>query len=48
METYQQQIETILGHMRPITLEEMSGVKLMKRTDTKYVTDIATLVRLLS
>lgn len=34
--------------MRPITLEEMSGVKLMKRTDTKYVTDIATLVRLLS
>ncbi len=33
--------------MRPITLEEMSSVKLMKRTDSKYVTDIATLVLLL-
>lgn len=33
--------------MRPISLEEMSGVKLMNRTDSKYVTDIATLVRLL-
>lgn len=34
--------------MRPITLEEMSGVKLMKRTDTKYVTDVDTLIRLLT
>ncbi|MBP3227957.1 MAG: polyphosphate polymerase domain-containing protein [Bacteroidaceae bacterium] len=47
METFQAQIESILAQMRPITLEEMSSVKLMKRNDSKYVTDIATLVRLL-
>lgn len=47
MEQYHAQIKKILEQMRPITLEEMSSVKLMKRTDTKYVTDIVTLVRLL-
>lgn len=48
METHIAEITRILGLMRPITLEEMSGVKLMKRTDTKYVTDISTLVKLLT
>ncbi len=33
--------------MPRITLEEMSGVKLLNRTDMKFVTDIATLERLL-
>ena len=47
MGEYQAQIEKTLGQMRPITLEEMSSVKLMKRTDSKYVTDVPTLVRLL-
>lgn len=33
--------------MSPITLEEMSAVKLMKRNDTKYVTNVPTLISLL-
>ena len=31
----------------PITLDEMSGVKLLNRTDTKFVTNVPTLMRLL-
>lgn len=47
MELYQTQIEKTLKLMRPITLEQMASVKLMKRTDSKYVTNLATLVQLL-
>ena len=31
----------------PITLEEMDSIKLMNRIDSKYLTDEATLVRVL-
>ena len=37
-----------LEALRPITLEEMDSIKLMNRTDTKYLTDEMTLVRILS
>lgn len=43
-----QKIEQLAGEMPPITLEEMSSVRLMKRTDQKFVTNVATLVRLLA
>lgn len=41
------QIEELAGAMPPITLAEMSSVRLMRRTDQKYVTNTATLIRLL-
>lgn len=37
----------ILNHYDPITLDEMSGIKLMNRTDTKFVTNETMLRRLL-
>ena len=37
----------ILKGFAPISLEQMSGVKLMNRTDTKFVTDMSHLCRLL-
>lgn len=37
----------IVSTMRPITLEQMGGVKLMNRTDIKFVTTEAMLLRLL-
>ncbi len=37
----------VLALMPPITLEEMKAVKLMKRNDTKYVTNFNTLCELL-
>ena len=37
----------LLREFAPISLEEMSGVKLMNRTDTKFVTNQATLCQLL-
>ena len=40
-------IEERIRSFQPITLEEMSGVKLMNRTDTKFVTTQAQLLRLL-
>lgn len=40
-------IPEILGSYEPITLEEMSGIRLMNRTDTKFVTNEAMLCRLL-
>lgn len=40
-------IESILKGFRPIQLEGMSRVRLMNRTDTKYVTTVPQLVRLL-
>ena len=40
-------ILSLLSAMKSISLEEMSAVKLMKRNDTKYVTNVPTLMRLL-
>ena len=37
----------ILSKFDPITLEEMSSVKLMNRTDTKFVTNLDKLRQLL-
>lgn len=40
-------ILSLLSEMKTISLEEMSAVKLMKRNDTKYVTNVPSLMRLL-
>ena len=40
-------IDELLDALAPITLEQMSGVKLMNRTDTKFVTNTAKLCQLL-
>ena len=40
-------MEEILRQFKPITLAEMSGVKLMNRTDTKFVTTMPRLMELL-
>ena len=40
-------MEDILRQYAPITLDEMTGVKLLNRTDTKFVTNVPTLMRLL-
>ena len=40
-------MEDLLRRYDPITLDEMSGVKLLNRTDTKFVTNVPTLMRLL-
>ncbi|MBQ8454117.1 MAG: polyphosphate polymerase domain-containing protein [Bacteroidaceae bacterium] len=40
-------IDTLLANLKPITLEEMSSIRLMNRTDTKFVTNKETLARLL-
>ena len=37
----------LLASFEPITLDEMKGVKLMNRTDTKFVTTMPMLTRLL-
>ena len=41
------QILALLDNLKPITLEEMSGIRLMNRTDTKFVTNKEKLVELL-
>lgn len=41
------QIKSLLYSMMPITLEEMTGIKLMNRLDTKYVASKSQLVELL-
>jgi len=41
------QMQDILNYFEPITLEQMSGVKLMNRTDTKFVTNREKLQELL-
>ncbi len=41
------QLENIVSTFAPITLSEMSGVKLMNRTDTKFVTTLPKLIELL-
>ncbi len=40
-------IDELLGTLEPITLAEMSNVKLMNRTDTKFVTNLQKLKQLL-
>ena len=40
-------IDELLANLKPITLEEMADIRLMNRTDTKFVTDKQTLARLL-
>ncbi len=40
-------MEELLRQMQPITLEQMSSVKLMNRTDTKFVTTMPRLLLLL-
>ena len=40
-------LEDLLKEMQPITLAEMSGVKLMNRTDTKFVTTMPRLLELI-
>lgn len=40
-------IDELLTKLQPITLEEMSSIRLMNRTDTKFVTSKENLVRLL-
>ncbi len=42
-----QKIAELLARLTPITLEEMSGIRLMNRTDTKFVTNKENLARLL-
>lgn len=42
-----EQILSLLQELKPITLDEMSAVKLMNRTDTKYVTSKQRLCQLL-
>lgn len=40
-------MDNLITQMAPISLDEMSGIKLMNRTDTKFVTTMDQLVRLL-
>ena len=47
MHDVDREIEGVLGNMTPITLEQMSGIRLMNRLDTKYVASKEQLVRLL-
>lgn len=42
-----ERIDELLGQLEPITLEQMSSIRLMNRTDTKFVTSKENLVRLL-
>lgn len=40
-------INELLQHLEPITLEQMSSIRLMNRTDTKFVTNKENLAKLL-
>ncbi len=40
-------IDELLANLQPITLEEMLDIRLMNRTDTKFVTNKETMARLL-
>ena len=40
-------MDTIINKFSPITLDEMSNVKLMNRVDTKFVTTMPRLLQLL-
>lgn len=48
MEKQGETLETLVGALPPITLEEMSSIRLMNRTDRKFLTDIGTLRQLLA
>ena len=41
------EIQSLLGHLPPITLEQMESIKLMNRLDTKYVATKRQLMELL-
>ncbi len=43
----QDNIRSLVEQLPPITLDEMKSIRLMKRTDTKFVTNKETLARLL-
>ena len=43
-----QKLRSIVQTMSPISLEEMSSIRLMKRMDQKFVTDANTLICLLA
>ena len=47
METIMKEIETALASFEPISLSQMSGIKLMNRIDTKYMIDVRLLPKLL-
>ena len=47
MNSYVNQIKEVLQQFGPIGLEQMMGVKLMNRTDTKYVVRLPKLIELL-
>lgn len=47
-ESHDTQIDRLLGAMQPISLEQMKSIRLMKRTDQKYVTDLPRLMQLLA
>ena len=47
MEELLSTIDTKLSQMDPISLEQMSGIKLMNRIDTKYLVDVRRLPALL-
>ncbi len=47
MMTPYEQIDATIAALTPISLEEMSAVKMMNRTDTKYVVPVAALAQLL-
>lgn len=47
MENASSRILELVGKLPPITLDEMHAIRLMNRTDTKFVTDRVTLERLL-
>lgn len=46
MEVYKE-IVSLLEEMSPISLDDMSSIRLMKRTDTKFLTNLPTLLKLL-
>lgn len=48
MEEKDSKIQELLNSMQPITLEQMSGIKLMNRLDTKYVASKSQLIQLLA
>lgn len=47
MENQYSKLQALLDELPPITLEEMSGIRLMNRTDTKFVTTLPVLEHLL-
>ena len=47
MRDLHKELGPLVDALPPITLEEMAAIRLMNRTDTKFVTDLPTLARLL-